>query len=130
MRNFSLIFVFSAIFCFFSACVQDTTTASLPVRYTIIVTDKSEIPLDSVKIQLTDENLDEYSFYTGKDGHAIAPTVESLVNQISASKTGYLSKDSVDYITKPSDSSGVKLILRVVRFRLDSLVKDTTTQSL
>lgn len=104
--------------------MQDSSTSAVPVRYTFVITNKVEMPLDSVKISLTDENLTESVLYSGTDGRATTLSMESQVNQISMSKPGFVSKDSVDYVPQPADSLGVKVILRIIRVRLDSLVRN------
>ena len=111
------------------SCVQDSTPTVTPVRYTIIVSDTLDSVLDSAHVQLMTQNLDSFAVFTPTSGEAVFPEVSSDINQFSVSKSGYYSKDSVDYVPQPSDSVNASVVLRVIRFRLSKIPStDTTTK--
>ena len=111
------------------SCVQDSTPTVTPVRYTIIVSDTLDSVLDSARVQLMTQNLDSFAVLTPTSGEAVFPEVSSDINQFSVSKSGYYSKDSVDYVPQPSDSVNASVVLRVIRFRLSKIPStDTTTK--
>lgn len=102
-------------------CVQDDET-EVTIRYTVYVTDMSEIPLDSVRVKVFTEDLDSFSVLTGSSGSVVLNAGESQVNQFSLSRKGYKSIDSVDVVVLPSDSGDVpETMLRVMRFRMDTI---------
>ena len=102
--------------CLFSltSCLQDEDTESrLPVRYTIIVTDKiSGQAVEKAKVELTNEVQSAQTLTTNSSGTVIFPSEESYVNQIVVTKNGYFPKDTVDVISNPDTS--LNLILRSI----------------
>ena len=107
-----VIFIHSAFI--LTSCLQDEDTESrLPVRYTIIVTDKiSGQAVEKAKVELTNEVQSAQTLTTNSSGTVIFPSEESYVNQIVVTKNGYFPKDTVDVISNPDTS--LNLILRSI----------------
>ena len=110
-----ILFVIFIHFAFIlTSCLQDEDTESrLPVRYTIIVTDKiSGQAVEKAKVELTNEVQSAQTLTTNSSGTVIFPSEESYVNQIVVTKNGYFPKDTVDVISNPDTS--LNLILRSI----------------
>lgn len=118
-----------ALFAFsFTACLQDEDSDNrIPVRYTVIATDK--ISGESVKdanVELTNEVQAAQDLKTNSSGTVIFPTEESYVNQIVVTKDGYFPKDTVDVISNPD--TALNIILRSISVYLvpvDTAKKDS-----
>ena len=97
-----------------TACLQDDDSESrIPVRYTVIVTDKiSGKAVDKAKVELTNEVQSAQSLTTNSSGTVIFPSEESYVNQIVVTKDGYFPKDTVDVISNPD--TALSVILRSI----------------
>lgn len=97
-----------------TACLQDDDSDDrIPVRYTVIVTDK--VSGDAVKdanVELTNEVQAAQSLTTNSSGLVIFPSEHSYVNQIIVTKEGYFPKDTVDVISEPD--TALNLILRSI----------------
>ena len=113
-------FLFILAYCaiFLTSCLQDEDTDSrLPVRYTVIVTDKiSGEAVEKAKVELTNEVQSAQVLYTNSSGTVIFPSEESYVNQVVVTKDGYFPKDTVDVISNPDTS--LNLILRSINIFL------------
>ena len=111
-KAFLLILAYFTIF--LTSCLQDEDTESrLPVRYTVIVTDKiSGKAVNKAKVELTNEVQSAQTLSTNSSGTVIFPSEESYVNQIIVTKDGYFPKDTVDVISNPDTS--LNLILRSI----------------
>lgn len=99
---------------FFTSCLQDDDSDErIPVRYTVIVTDKiTGKAVEKTKVELTNEVQSAQSLSTNSSGTVIFPSEESYVNQIVVTKDGYFPKDTVDVISNPD--SALTLILRSI----------------
>ena len=97
-----------------TSCLQDDDSESrIPVRYTVIVTDKiSGKAVDKAKVELTNEVQSAQSLTTNSSGTVIFPSEESYVNQIVVTKDGYFPKDTVDVISNPD--TALSVILRSI----------------
>lgn len=122
-----------ALFCafFFSSCLQDSDENDrIPVRYTVIVTDKiSGEAIKGAKVELTNEVQSAQDLKTNSSGTVIFPSEESYVNQIIVTKEGYFPKDTVDVISNPD--SNLTLILRSISIFLvptDTAKTDSTNK--
>lgn len=131
MKTTSLIIltIFSAII--FSACLQDSEENNrIPVRYTVIVTDKiSGEAIKDAKVELTNEVQSAQDLETNSSGTVIFPSEESYVNQIIVTKSGYFPKDTVDVISNPD--TNLTLILRSISIYLvptDTAKTDSTNK--
>ena len=103
-------------FCTFhlTSCLQDDDSESrIPVRYTVIVTDKiTGKAVEKAKVELTNEVQSAQSLSTNSSGTVIFPSEESYVNQIVVTKDGYFPKDTVDVISNPD--TALSVILRSI----------------
>lgn len=131
MKTISLIIltIFSAFI--FSSCLQDSDENDrIPVRYTVIVTDKiSGEAIKGAKVELTNEVQSAQDLKTNSSGTVIFPSEESYVNQIIVTKDGYFPKDTVDVISNPD--SNLTLILRSISIYLvptDTAKTDSTNK--
>jgi len=97
-----------------TSCLQDDDSDErIPVRYTVIVTDKiTGKAVEKAKVELTNEVQSAQSLSTNSSGTVIFPSEESYVNQIVVTKDGYFPKDTVDVISNPD--SALTLILRSI----------------
>ena len=97
-----------------TSCLQDDDSDErIPVRYTVIVTDKiSGKAVEKAKVELTNEVQSAQSLSTNSSGTVIFPSEESYVNQIIVTKDGYFPKDTVDVISNPD--TALSLILRSI----------------
>ena len=97
-----------------TSCLQDDDSESrIPVRYTVIVTDKiTGKAVEKAKVELTNEVQSAQSLSTNSSGTVIFPSEESYVNQIVVTKDGYFPKDTVDVISNPD--TALTLILRSI----------------
>ena len=123
----------TALFCafFFSSCLQDSDNNDrIPVRYTVIFTDKiSGEAIKGAKVELTNEVQSAQDLKTNSSGTVIFPSEESYVNQIIVTKDGYFPKDTVDVISNPD--SNLTLILRSISIYLvptDTAKTDSTNK--
>lgn len=121
--------IFSAIV--LSSCLQDSDENDrIPVRYTVIVTDKiSGEAIKGAKVELTNEVQSAQDLKTNSSGTVIFPSEESYVNQIIVTKDGYFPKDTVDVISNPD--SNLTLILRSISIYLvptDTAKTDSTNK--
>ena len=128
------IFLFIIVYSIFllTSCLQDGEDDSrIPVRYTVIVTDKvSGEAVKDAKVELTNEIQSSQSLKTNSSGTVVFPTEESYVNQIVVSRDGYFPKDTVDVVSSPDSSQ--KLILRSISIYLvptDTAKTDSTGKS-
>lgn len=103
-------------FCTFhlTSCLQDDDSDErIPVRYTVIVTDKiTGKAVEKAKVELTNEVQSAQALSTNSSGTVIFPSEESYVNQIVVTKDGYFPKDTVDVISNPD--TALTLILRSI----------------
>ena len=99
---------------FFTSCLQDNdSNERIPVRYTVIVTDKiTGKAVEKAKVELTNEVQSAQSLSTNSSGTVIFPSEESYVNQVVVTKDGYFPKDTVDVISNPD--TALTLILRSI----------------
>lgn len=118
-------------FCTFhlTSCLQDDDSESrIPVRYTVIVTDKiTGKAVEKAKVELTNEVQSAQSLSTNSSGTVIFPSEESYVNQLVVTKDGYFPKDTVDVISNPD--TALSVILRSISIFLvptDTATTDTT----
>ncbi len=97
-----------------TSCLQnDDSDARIPVRYTVIVTDKiSGKAVEKAKVELTNEVQSAQSLTTNSSGTVFFPSEESYVNQIVVTKDGYFPKDTVDVISNPD--TALSVILRSI----------------
>ena len=97
-----------------TSCLQDDDSESrIPVRYTVIVTDKiTGKAVEKAKVELTNEVQSAQSLSTNSSGTVIFPSEESYVNQIVVTKDGYFPKDTVDVISNPD--TALSVILRSI----------------
>lgn len=100
------------------ACLQDEESDNrIPVRYTVIVTNKiSGESIKDASVELTNENQMSQNLKTNSSGIVTFPSEESYVNQIVVSKKGYLPKDTVDIISNPD--TVLSVILRSISIYL------------
>ena len=98
----------------FTSCLQDDDSDErIPVRYTVIVTDKiSGQAVEKAKVELTNEVQSAQTLMTNSSGTVIFPSEESYVNQIIVTKDGYFPKDTVDVISGADTT--LNLILRSI----------------
>lgn len=112
--KYSIILVMVSACILLTACLQDDDSDDrIPVRYTVIVTDK--VSGDAVKdanVELTNEVQAAQSLTTNSSGLVIFPSEHSYVNQIIVTKEGYFPKDTVDVISEPD--TALNLILRSI----------------
>jgi hypothetical protein len=108
-------------------CLQDPQVVEPEVRYTVIVTDRQDNPIDSASVKLYSRSEDSLVLFTSVDGQARFSAIQSSQNQFSVSKAGYRSVDSIDQVVASDTASNV--ILRVVRFRLYSLDSSSKVES-
>ncbi len=113
MRNTFTLFLFLSLI-LLTSCLQDEDTDTrIPVRYTVIVTDKiSGKAIEKAKVELTNEVQSAQTLSTNSSGTVIFPSEESYVNQIVVTKDGYFPKDTVDVISNPD--TALTLILRSI----------------
>lgn len=114
-----------------TSCLQDDDSDErIPVRYTVIVTDKiSDKAVEKAKVELTNEVQSAQSLSTNASGTVIFPSEESYVNQIIVTKDGYFPKDTVDVISNPD--TALSLILRSISIFLvptDTASVDSTNK--
>ena len=114
MKSNIIAFLLLPLYFLLTSCLQDDDSDSrLPVRYTVIVTDKvSGEALKDAKVELTNEIQSSQTLKTNSSGTVIFPSEESYVNQIVVTKDGYFPKDTVDVISNPDTS--LSLILRSI----------------
>ena len=118
MKDVILKSTFLLLFAFYTfhltSCLQDDDSESrIPVRYTVIVTDKiTGKAVEKAKVELTNEVQSAQSLSTNSSGTVIFPSEESYVNQIVVTKDGYFPKDTVDVISTPD--TALTLILRSI----------------
>lgn len=113
MRNTFTLFLFLSLFLLTSCLQDDDSDARLPVRYTVIVTDKiSGKAVEKAKVELTNEVQSAQTLSTNSSGTVIFPSEESYVNQIVVTKDGYFPKDTVDVISNPD--TALSVILRSI----------------
>jgi len=124
-----LLFLSALILPLLISCVQDNTSTATPVRYTVVVVNQSEQPIDSAKVDMTTQDLAEFISLTDSSGKVLMSPKASAVNQFSVSKSGYISRDTVDNVVQPADSSNVSVILRVMRIHLDPLSSSSSSSS-
>ena len=113
MKKIFLLLLSISIF-LLTSCLQDEDTDTrIPVRYTVIVTDKiTGKAVEKAKVELTNEVQSAQSLSTNSSGTVIFPSEESYVNQIVVTKDGYFPKDTVDVISNPD--TALTLILRSI----------------
>ena len=109
-----IFFLLVLISFFLTSCLQDEDTDTrIPVRYTVIVTDKiTGKVVEKAKVELTNEVQSAQSLSTNSSGTVIFPSEESYVNQIVVTKDGYFPKDTVDVISNPD--TALSVILRSI----------------
>lgn len=123
------LFLLSISISLLTSCLQNEDSDSrIPVRYTVIVTDKiTGKAVEKAKVELTNEVQSAQSLSTNSSGTVIFPSEESYVNQIIVTKEGYFPKDTVDVISNPD--TALSLILRSISIFLvptDSAAVDST----
>ena len=118
MKDVILKSTFLLLFAFYTfhltSCLQDDDSESrIPVRYTVIVTDKiTGKAVEKAKVELTNEVQSAQALSTNSSGTVIFPSEESYVNQIVVTKDGYFPKDTVDVISNADTT--LNLILRSI----------------
>ena len=113
MKKAFLLLLSISLFILTSCLQDDDSDERIPVRYTVIVTDKiSGKAVDKAKVELTNEVQSAQSLSTNSSGTVIFPSEESYVNQIVVTKDGYFPKDTVDVISNPD--TALTLILRSI----------------
>lgn len=119
MKKPSIVFLFGLVLSGLWACKSTQFAGSDgEVRYTVIVTNSANKPIDSAKVDLRTESDASYSHYTDHQGRTEF-LVESTTNQFSVSKKGFWSVDSIDEVTLDSDSTDAeKVTLKIVRITL------------
>ena len=123
------LFLLSISISLLTSCLQNEDSESrIPVRYTVIVTDKtSGKAVEKAKVELTNEVQSAQTLSTNSSGTVIFPSEESYVNQIIVTKKGYFPKDTVDVVSNPD--TALSLILRSISIFLvptDSAAVDST----
>jgi hypothetical protein len=108
----------------FVGCLQDTPNDIPDVRYTVIISNQDESPLDSATVLLLSSEGDSIQLVTDQNGLVRFGKVSGEQNQISVSRRGYRSVDSVDQV--PVQDSATGTVLRVIRFRLISVDSSAT----
>ena len=113
MRNTFTLFLFLSLI-LLTSCLQDNDSDErIPVRYTVIVTDKiTGKAIEKAKVELTNEVQSAQTLSTNSSGTVIFPSEESYVNQIVITKDGYFPKDTVDVISNPD--TALSVILRSI----------------
>lgn len=100
-----------------TACLQDSETTRIPVRYTVLVRDgQTGKAIKGAEVSLTGEDKTESTLKTNENGKVVFPSIESYVNQVIASKKGYIPTDTVDTVIE-TDST-LKVILRTLNLTL------------
>lgn len=127
--NKAFYLIFALCVFFLTSCLQDDDSdARIPVRYTVIVTDKiSGKAVEKAKVELTNEVQSAQTLTTNSSGTVIFPSEESYVNQIVVTKDGYFPKDTVDVISNADTT--LNLILRSISIFLvptDTAKADST----
>ena len=113
MKKAFLLLLSISLFLLTSCLQDDDSDERIPVRYTVIVTDKiTGKAVDKAKVELTNEVQSAQSLSTNSSGTVIFPSEESYVNQIVVTKDGYFPKDTVDVISNPD--TALTLILRSI----------------
>lgn len=113
MKKAFLLLLSISLFILTSCLQDDDSDERIPVRYTVIVTDKiTGKAVEKAKIELTNEVQSAQSLSTNSSGTVIFPSEESYVNQIVVTKDGYFPKDTVDVISNPD--TALTLILRSI----------------
>jgi hypothetical protein len=108
----------------FVGCLQDTPNDIPDIRYTVIVSNQDESPVDSATVLLLSSEGDSIQLVTDQNGLVRFGKVSGEQNQISVSRRGYRSVDSVDQV--PVQDSATGTVLRVIRFRLISVDSSAT----
>lgn len=113
MKKTFLLLLSISLFILTSCLQDDDSDERIPVRYTVIVTDKiTGKAVEKAKVELTNEVQSAQSLSTNSSGTVIFPSEESYVNQIVVTKDGYFPKDTVDVISNPD--TALTLILRSI----------------
>lgn len=113
MKKAFLLLLSISLFILTSCLQDDDSDERIPVRYTVIVTDKiTGKAVEKAKVELTNEVQSAQSLSTNSSGTVIFPSEESYVNQIVVTKDGYFPKDTVDVISNPD--TALTLILRSI----------------
>lgn len=102
---------------FFVACLQDSASTKVPVRYTVLVRDgNTGKALEEASVEMTDENLESVTLLTNESGRVVFPSAESDINQFIVSKEGYEPTDTVDVLVALDTSLNV--VLRTLNLAL------------
>ena len=113
MKKTFLLLLSISLFILTSCLQDDDSDERIPVRYTVIVTDKiTGKAVEKAKVELTNEVQSAQSLSTNSSGTVIFPSEESYVNQVVVTKDGYFPKDTVDVISNPD--TALTLILRSI----------------
>ena len=113
MKKAFLLLLSISLFLLTSCLQDDDSDERIPVRYTVIVTDKiTGKAVEKAKVELTNEVQSAQSLSTNSSGTVIFPSEESYINQIVVTKDGYFHKDTVDVISNPD--TALTLILRSI----------------
>lgn len=113
MKKAFLLLLSISLFLLTSCLQDDDSDERIPVRYTVIVTDKiTGKAVEKAKVELTNEVQSAQSLSTNSSGTVIFPSEESYINQIVVTKDGYFPKDTVDVISNPD--TALTLILRSI----------------
>ena len=113
MKKAFLLLLSISLFILTSCLQDDDSDERIPVRYTVIVTDKiTGKAVEKAKVELTNEVQSAQSLSTNSSGTVIFPSEESYVNQVVVTKDGYFPKDTVDVISNPD--TALTLILRSI----------------
>ena len=100
-----------------TACLQDSETTRIPVRYTVLVRDgQTGKAIKGAEVSLTGEDEKESTLKTNENGKVVFPSIESYVNQVIVTKKGYIPTDTVDAVTETDSSLAV--ILRTLNLTL------------
>ncbi len=101
------------------SCVQEAENEQPNILYTVSVSESNSTKvLDSVKVQITDNQLITYTAITDLSGQATFPAIASRTNQIIATKIGYTSADTVHSVI--SKDSTDEINFAVITFELTS----------
>jgi hypothetical protein len=104
------------------SCDQDLNSSQdqPTVDYVILATDSaSALPLEGVWIRVTTINGDTSSYITNaSDGRAQLPTVASSRTLFELSRSGYVTRDTIDTVTSKPDTAFHRPVPKLLRVRL------------
>ena len=105
--NLFLVYIVSFMLC---SCIQNSEDDRIPIRYTVLVRDRnSGEMIEGASVSLAGETGEEQILKTNDDGRVSFPPIESYVNQVIVSKSGYIPVDTVDIVANLDTSLSVLL---------------------